>query len=288
MAGRTGFFPTPFPGEILYSLCARYHRLSANSNIRTTQSEISCTKEFFGFSDIPAGTECLLTNTALGTAIGLDHLIQHNTSFPYYFPYLNSVQIEKCRQRLCTTDTTKSLGFAIGLKYQLRGKYCSRCIEEDKLNTGQSYWHLSHQLPGVLICPLHRVPLRIAEQTWLKRSLPSLILPDSPSVESHSWIPDLQRINALLDEISLISAKSLTSSTPLSIPAFLDYNSINQKNLWDASKLIGSLPRLGEYESLSLTTMGYLSKSIFGLLHRDHLYHRPLEYILLTAVARLM
>jgi len=38
-------------------------------------------------------------------------------------------------------------------------KFCPACTEEDKLQYGELYWHRVHQIPGVLVCPKHYVPL---------------------------------------------------------------------------------------------------------------------------------
>src|SRR5260370_16965672 len=39
-------------------------------------------------------------------------------------------------------------------------RFCSRCVEEDRRRFGECYWHRIHQVPGVEICPLHKVWVR--------------------------------------------------------------------------------------------------------------------------------
>src|SRR3546814_18405991 len=34
-------------------------------------------------------------------------------------------------------------------------KFCFLCLESDRRQSGVAYWHLTHQLPGVWICPAH-------------------------------------------------------------------------------------------------------------------------------------
>ena len=38
-------------------------------------------------------------------------------------------------------------------------QYCAICAEEELKNYGEMYWHLPHQLPGVLVCPKHQISL---------------------------------------------------------------------------------------------------------------------------------
>jgi hypothetical protein len=38
-------------------------------------------------------------------------------------------------------------------------KACSQCIQDDLVRFGTSYWHVSHQVPGVWVCPTHDRPL---------------------------------------------------------------------------------------------------------------------------------
>lgn len=46
-------------------------------------------------------------------------------------------------------------------------RYCASCLREDlnKRPIGELYWRLSHQLPSVLVCIKHRIPLQIDK--WL-------------------------------------------------------------------------------------------------------------------------
>jgi len=41
-------------------------------------------------------------------------------------------------------------------------KVCPHCMIEDKASVHVAYWHRAHQLPGVMICPKHHVPLMVS------------------------------------------------------------------------------------------------------------------------------
>src|SRR3546814_5850196 len=40
-------------------------------------------------------------------------------------------------------------------------KFCFLFLESDRRQSGVAYWHLTHQLPGVWICPAHNCFLKI-------------------------------------------------------------------------------------------------------------------------------
>lgn len=50
----------------------------------------------------------------------------------------------------------KQAPFRLGSKHL---KCCKVCANEDNVNLGFSYWRSSHQLPGMLWCPVHHQPL---------------------------------------------------------------------------------------------------------------------------------
>lgn len=38
-------------------------------------------------------------------------------------------------------------------------RFCPLCLKEDLQEYGEAYWHRLHQTPGVLVCPVHAIPL---------------------------------------------------------------------------------------------------------------------------------
>ena len=38
-------------------------------------------------------------------------------------------------------------------------RFCPLCLEEDRNQYGEAYWHLHHQIPGVLVCLKHDIAL---------------------------------------------------------------------------------------------------------------------------------
>jgi hypothetical protein len=60
------------------------------------------------------------------------------------------------------------------IKSPLWLRYCPVCVNYDKENFGETYWHRLHQVPGVKVCPLHHVFLEdssVSTQTDSNSSL---------------------------------------------------------------------------------------------------------------------
>lgn len=103
-----------------------------------------------------------------------------------------------------------------------RLRYCPRCADEMLASHGELYWMRRHQLPGVLICPLHGEPLRtstVAPQLgnrhlYVPASLENCSLKSGST--GHDWTSPARR---LLKEIANRSFEVMTASPAARTPA---------------------------------------------------------------------
>lgn len=56
---------------------------------------------------------------------------------------------------------TRAIGFSHLPKQKLC--YCNDCVDNDRKTYGETYWHLSHQLPAVVFCPIHETPIAVSD-----------------------------------------------------------------------------------------------------------------------------
>ena len=93
--------------------------------------------------------------------LAVTDLLWKHTQYPYYTAFRQpttepSSEAERQRQyrRL-----------SIGRKHNgvLYRRYCPDCAELELRTLGESFWHRTHHLPCVLVCPEHSVPLRVSE-----------------------------------------------------------------------------------------------------------------------------
>lgn len=155
-----GFFPVPYPDEILYSTIARYH-------LRTTNRSVSPTaREIFGrdtskFSiDFPNSLKHLNKQLPPGHNLNVDRLIDNHTLFPFYSPFIPPKRVKNLRQDMANRSKGSAHGRSGTLTSNIENKhlrFCPICVNEDINLYGETFWHRSHQLPGIFVCLHHFV-----------------------------------------------------------------------------------------------------------------------------------
>jgi hypothetical protein len=159
------YFPKVYPGELLYSVLSR---LGCHSGILSPTQLLN---DAFENRHVRSGA-FLQTNLGRLAAnipqpLGLTarKLALENT----LLPYLTSYQPEEIRNwafEALTADDGDAgaihvrLGLvASNVRLPSVLRYCPNCRTEMLRNKGELYWLRDHQLPGVLVCRNHGVPL---------------------------------------------------------------------------------------------------------------------------------
>ncbi|MGC9217115.1 TnsD family Tn7-like transposition protein [Acidithiobacillus sp.] len=159
------YLPALRPDELLYSLLARTYRHSG------WHSPKLALEEFFGHRNVRAGvflqTELNRLAERLPSQRRLtpERLARNAT----LLPYLTAFSAPEVRDWALNVLTGKSgdadalyirLGLVastVSLPTTLR--YCPTCRTQMLEQYGELYWRRDHQIPGVLVCPTHAVPL---------------------------------------------------------------------------------------------------------------------------------
>lgn len=155
----------PLPDETLFSWCSRYHRLAANGLDRATCLQLFGHPWIGSAHDFPARIDALVarSNGTLGAA---EQVIRERTLLPFYLPF----RLPPLGQQAVTAlrgEGIRHLKYRLGLLTSGLGaahplKACPACMRRDLGDLGWGYWHRSHQLPGVWLCPTHHIPLRVS------------------------------------------------------------------------------------------------------------------------------
>lgn len=153
------------PGETLFSLCSRYHHIAGHRIPAQSCRALFGTPRAGSAHDIPSHVQTLIDRTdgALGKA---REIILDRTLLPFYFPFHPEHQCENWLAQM-TTGSSPTLKAQMGLAASQFGashplKACPACMQSDANEHGVAYWHVDHQVPGVLVCPLHGTPLLTA------------------------------------------------------------------------------------------------------------------------------
>lgn len=153
------------PGESLFSLISRQHRLSGRRLAAET-----C-RIFFGSArggsqhDFPTCLDELARRTD-GLWGSAEEIATKSTLLRFYAPFKARTTVESCIAAM-RGPSLGSLKFKLGLltsRFRAHHplKYCRSCVEVDAEAEGSAYWHLEHQYPGVWVCAQHQLPLEEA------------------------------------------------------------------------------------------------------------------------------
>lgn len=157
------YFPTVYPGELLYSVLARYHRHIGSPGMMYTLEALFGNRKTVASLALPGHLQLLADRIPTERNLTVDRMIDTLTLYPYFTAFEPPSLQAKVRGAMrCgnTTDLHIRLGlvaFRIDQIQKLR--FCLKCAQEMRINYGELYWHRNHQLPSVLVCPEHGYPL---------------------------------------------------------------------------------------------------------------------------------
>jgi len=154
-----GHFPTAYPDELLYSICARFGERVDYRGKLAVHVHLFGDKGNAAIIDLPGHLGRLVANLPPGHSHTVDRLIDDYTLFRYYAPFLQSGRAARIRRLMAGSSS-----FAIQVCLGRRGgrihppdflRYCPQCVVEERKTYGECYWHRLHQAPGVEVCPRH-------------------------------------------------------------------------------------------------------------------------------------
>jgi hypothetical protein len=158
-------FPSPAPDETLYSVCARFHRLTGyrkgvQAGLLLFGSARASARRVlpWGLSTLVVLVPEVFVNPAM--------TLRGHTVGSLYLGFMTPEQFVRAVE-VSSAVPEQRARFAFGWgsasferDHPLR--MCVSCAKCDQVEFGFSYWHVSHQLPGVLWCTLHGQPLSTA------------------------------------------------------------------------------------------------------------------------------
>lgn len=149
--------------ETFYSLCSRQHVVLSSPTPLSTSAWLFGSPTASTAHDLPFNLAALNGAAAASWGSARSIIFEH-TILPFFLPF-QSAHHEVEAMQVMEGTSLGSLKYKLGLLTGRFGaehplKACSQCMETDLATHGFTYWHLSHQYPGVLVCPTHREMLR--------------------------------------------------------------------------------------------------------------------------------
>ncbi|WP_445626608.1 TnsD family Tn7-like transposition protein [Nostoc sp. DSM 114167] len=171
-----GCFPDSYPDELFYSICARFHDRVLYPSQRSTIRDLFQTKNAIAIFDLPSRLDKFIANLPAGHRYTAEYLIDNYTLLPFYRPFLPPDRLQLVFEDMCSDNGSKihtRLGIVAGsIQMPTYLRFCPICIQKDREQFGESYWHRLHQVSGVEVCPTHEVFLEQSSlQTHNRRRL---------------------------------------------------------------------------------------------------------------------
>jgi hypothetical protein len=171
-------FPTLSTEEPFFSAITRYAEAMRFPDVYVLNKSL-----YDGFAERPAGEfpgylEAFVSRLPPGHPYTVEGLLWDHTPLPYIYPFYPRSQVRRAIADMRTQPVSKSGdGMFARPRFdpQTPLRFCRRCVEFDRATShGVPYWRRVHQLPGVMACPDHRVPLCLSEVG------PVWVLPSDP------------------------------------------------------------------------------------------------------------
>lgn len=164
-----GFFPEFYEDELLYSLLARYYIRSGYLNYTYAADDLfkehtmTAEIEFLSFLKEDIWKQ-------ICKAKSMEEIILKHTMFPYYARFFNRKDKESAF--IAMKEKKRDYFNFLKLPYNRTERFlrfCPVCAKKDKEKFGETYWHRSHQMAGVDICPFHKCKLLNSSITMSQR-----------------------------------------------------------------------------------------------------------------------
>jgi hypothetical protein len=156
-----GYFPTPLPDEIFYSVCARFQDRMQYPSVQTINLELFGTRQTSPSVDLPSHLGHFSIKLDSPPLSSVDNLIYRNTLFPFYSPFLTPERVERIWRDMEGQNGSTIHKCASIAKGSVRPpdwlRFCSLCVQRDREEFKECYWHRVHQVPGVEVCSVHTV-----------------------------------------------------------------------------------------------------------------------------------
>lgn len=162
-----GWFPTPYPDELFYSLCARYSAVCKFPRKLDLSRELFLKNRFIINVEFPTSLKNFVSNLPGKSDITFERIITEHTILPFYAPFLPVDSVYKIKQimidhkgRSCRSMAGISNSKVSSL---ISLRFCPDCLLMDRQLFGETYWHRIHQLTGIDVCTKHLVFLESSE-----------------------------------------------------------------------------------------------------------------------------
>ncbi|MBD2340121.1 TniQ family protein [Calothrix sp. FACHB-156] len=168
-----GYFPDPYPDELLYSVCARFHARTKFPNVKSTLRKLFGESASIASVDLPSHLNHLVSVLPPNNCYTVESLINDHTLLPFYSPFCSPERVACIMEEMQKDKGYPHERLAISIVSQRQKEwlqFCPLCVQEDRKQFGECYWHRLHQIFGIEICPIHEVFLENSDVPVRRRA----------------------------------------------------------------------------------------------------------------------
>lgn len=147
------YLPEPYEDELLFSVVARHLAYRGSRNV------INIICSLFGRKwersvGLPRGLSIVAEQTwPLWQMTGRDIAITL-TMYPFYVAFLPPAEKERIMNAILYRNRSETVFYLTALMPKTL-RFCRKCRSEDLMCKQETYWRRSHQVKGIVLCPIH-------------------------------------------------------------------------------------------------------------------------------------
>ncbi|MCA9469971.1 MAG: TniQ family protein [Nitrospira sp.] len=181
-----GWFPDPYPDELLYSVAARYAERVGYPNCTAAIEELFGQGSTRVSIDFPLGLDYLLNTLPPAHRFSFGEILHEQTLFPFYGPFLpieRGYRLMQAMREKRGKGLHRLISGTIGtIRPPEWLRFCPECAQDDFKTVGEPYWHRLPQLPGAIVCPRHHVFLENSAVRYANRRPLDELIPASQAI----------------------------------------------------------------------------------------------------------
>jgi hypothetical protein len=164
------YFPTPYQDELLYSVIARYGVHCGITSAKELLRDLFNQSDVAAVIDFPGHLKTLKECLGGACSLSIDDWTQHHTLYPAFLAFIpgdRQTQIIQSAHGNNAGNIHTRLGICASfIKPPKYLRLCKECQREQHERLGETYWQRNLQLPGVMFCPHHELPLVISSTPY--------------------------------------------------------------------------------------------------------------------------
>lgn len=225
------YFPEVYPNELLYSVLGRFMCHSGILSSRQLPEDVFGSHFWRAKTSLQTNLGRLAANLPPSCGLTAKRLAEGTTLLPYFTAYRSKEDRDWAMAAMIGNDASpRDLYTRLGLmpssvRLPSTLRYCPICRVKMLEWPGELYWRRDHQLPGVLVCPIHPVPLADSRVILADTGRHEFIAADESNCPANPALPawaDQPETVRLLQNIAIASADLLT--TPPTAKSFATWS----------------------------------------------------------------